>query len=157
MVGYEEFYEISNFGDAFSIRLNRQIKLKTNKYGYKELTTCVKIGNKWVLKTHLVHRVVAFAFIKNFFKKPQINHIDGNKGNNFVKNLEWCTRKENGTHAVKNGLYRTGENHPKSVMTKEKAIKIRSLRGKVFAKVIAKKYNISLETTYRILQGKIYI
>lgn len=51
-----------------------------------------------------VHRCVAETFLPNFNQKEQINHIDGNKANNAVSNLEWCTNQENAIHAVKTGL-----------------------------------------------------
>lgn len=63
------------------------------------------------MKNLHVHRLVAQAFIPNVDNKPQINHIDGNKSNNNIKNLEWCTNSENGKHAWKTGLKKYSEKH----------------------------------------------
>jgi hypothetical protein len=55
---------------------------------------------------YFVHRLVAQAFVPNPDKRPQVNHIDGNKANNHVSNLEWVNNSENQAHAIKLGLKR---------------------------------------------------
>jgi hypothetical protein len=114
VIGYEGMYEVSDLGNVRS--LNRKIygrgrkkkqmrhghimKQKTDKYGY----LCVQLMKDCKRKHITVHRLVAIAFIANPKNKPQINHIDCNKKNNSVGNLEWNTAKENVAHSYKNGM-----------------------------------------------------
>ena len=99
VVGYEGLYEVSNFGRVRSIdrivpyknggvqfKRRKILSQKTDKDGYKHVTLCV--NNK--LKTYMVHRLVAIAFIPNPLNLPQVNHKDENRTNNYVGNLEWC-------------------------------------------------------------------
>ena len=96
--GYEGLYQVSDMGRVRS--KNGVLHLNTNTYGYKHIT----LSKGDVQKTVVVHRLVADAFIDNPHNKPQINHIDGNKENNAVVNLEWVTQGENNRHAIRASL-----------------------------------------------------
>ena len=65
---------------------------------------CIGLTKNKVQQKYQTHRLVAMAFINNHSRKEQVNHIDCNKTNNNVSNLEWCTPKENMLHAKENGL-----------------------------------------------------
>lgn len=99
--GFEGYYQISNLGKVKSFHSkNKIIKNTINNQGYCYVRLFLK--NK---KTKLlVHRLIAIAFIENPSNKKFINHIDGNKLNNDISNLEWCTHKENMQHAHSNNL-----------------------------------------------------
>ena len=105
--GFENFYQISNYGRIKSLeRIDKSnhlvkekiLKLKTDKYGYLQAALC-KDGK---MKHIAVHRLVAMAFIPNPNNYPQCNHIDENKKNNYVQNLEWCTVKYNINFGTRN-------------------------------------------------------
>lgn len=66
------------------------------------LVTLVENGTR---RNHFIHRLLATTFIPNPLNKPHVNHIDANKQNNSLSNLEWATCKENASHAAKLGLY----------------------------------------------------
>lgn len=93
-------YEITKHGHIRNLNTGNVIKHFTNKYGYKYCTLS-KGGKK---KNISIHRIVASTFIPNPHNKPYINHINCNKTDNRVDNLEWCTPKENVFHAKQNGL-----------------------------------------------------
>lgn len=102
--GYEGLYQVSNTGKVRSLHWNR------SSYA-KELTQYDQNGYKLVTirrnkrgKNFLVHRLVAKAFIENPNGYDEVNHIDGNKSNNCVMNLEWLSRKNNVSHAIANRL-----------------------------------------------------
>ena len=112
VVGYEGLYQVSNLGRVKSVDRykdnhgTKQLvkeKIKTtrkDKQGYL-LLDLYKNNKK---KTVRVHRLVAMAFIPNPQNKETVNHIDGNKENNTVENLEWATQKEQNEHIYATGL-----------------------------------------------------
>lgn len=105
VVGYEGKYEISNHGKIRSLNyhstgLTRELKKRLDRYGYP----CILLSCGKSRKHHTIHRLVAEAFIPNPENKSEVNHIDGDKQNNHVSNLEWVTMKENQRHAWAHGL-----------------------------------------------------
>lgn len=116
--GFEDYYEVNEIGIVRSIdrlvwngkgyllKRSQEIKQQTNKKGYK---ICYLSKNS-KQKTCLVHRLVAEAFIPNPNNYEQVNHIDCNKTNNNVDNLEWCSNLQNQRHAIANGLIHRSSN-----------------------------------------------
>lgn len=129
-------------------------------------------------KTHMLHRLVAQAFIPNPKNKPFVNHIDGNKLNNRVDNLEWCTTAENNRHARKTGLHVQIKGHKiryKSPATKQRALanlkdkskltpdqvryvrQVHVPRSKDFsATALAEKFGTSVAAMSKIIKGLAY-
>lgn len=97
--GIETNYSVSNEGEVKNDKTNRKMTLGFHQ-GYRTVGLKVNGKNKGLR----VHRLVANAFIPNPEKKPYVNHIDGNRGNNKLENLEWVTPSENTQHAVRIGL-----------------------------------------------------
>ena len=105
VVGFEGLYKVSNKGNIYSVERRdsrgnrcggRILKTKYGGKGYRQVNM-YKNGKS---KTTFVHRIVADAFIPNPENLPQVNHIDEDKDNNNVKNLEWCTHKHNMNHGT---------------------------------------------------------
>lgn len=93
---------ISDTGRIMShLRDEKILKTQIDSKGYKRLRVTINRQKK----AYKVHRLVANAFIDNPENKPQVNHINGDKSDNRVCNLEWCTNIENCHHAIKNGLW----------------------------------------------------
>ena len=106
-VGYEGKYQVSNLGNVRSISNNKgtyQERLLSQRQTITSNYLYVNFTIKGVTKHHSVHRLVAKAFIANPSNKATVNHIDGNKLNNNVCNLEWNTYSENIKHAYSIGL-----------------------------------------------------
>lgn len=112
VVGFEGLYQVSNLGQVLSLprvvgsgkyarKTKSRIRKQSIETGYAMVELYRSDGTK---KMCLVHRLVAEAFIPNPDGKPTVNHIDGNKLNNHVQNLEWATQGENNEHALRTGL-----------------------------------------------------
>ena len=136
---YEGLYTVDIFGNVKNLLTGKIIKHYISEYGYHNVYL-YKDGKK---KGKRVNRLVAIAFIPNPLNKPQVNHIDGDKDNNNVWNLEWVTNKENSIHAGKTGLYGNG------------AVKIVET-GEIFPNVssLGRYLNVEPSNIYKCLNGK---
>ena len=106
---YDGKYQVSNLGNVRNNK-NHILKPSKNRKGYLN----VVLYKNNASKTLRIHRLVALTYISNPNKYPQVNHIDGNKENNKVDNLEWCNNSINQKHAFINGLQKdvNGANNP---------------------------------------------
>lgn len=162
--GYEGKYQISNFGNVRGIKKNL-LKCHINNWGYYAISFLYK--NK--RKTHLIHRLVAEHFIKKINGKFYINHIDGNKLNNTIGNLEWVTHKENVNHAIEIGLTNdrnlknskrmkrlNSENSHNAILREKDVLTIRKLyKTKMYTqKQLGEKYNVCRSTIGKIVTFK---
>lgn len=136
-------YAISNFGQIKNVRTNRTLKLYNNDKGYLKVQLVIQ-GRK---QTFSVHRLVAMCFIPNPNSKPYINHKDGDKTNNLASNLEWCTAKENDTHARQTGL--KSQNKP------IKAVNVNTLEEITFESLseCARYFNCNKSYIHRVLKN----
>lgn len=113
IVGYEGLYQVSNLGNVKLLKRtfspnggtrvieNKIMKNYINRDGYIK----VQLTNNGKQKTISIHRLVAQSFVKNEFEYNEVNHIDGDKSNNNIENLEWSNRSQNIKHAILNNLF----------------------------------------------------
>lgn len=124
--GYEGYYQVSNLGRVKSFprrgtHINKIhiLKPSKNRKGYYQ----VVLSKNSEYQSKKIHRLVAKAFLENPNNYQQVNHIDGNKENNRVDNLEWCTNEYNMKHAWKLGLrdniFKKGKGHQRSVVVNQ--------------------------------------
>lgn len=169
VVGHEGEYQVSNMGRIKSIA--RNIRRRDGKnFPVRERILVGSHDSKGYVQVELrkdgernirvIHRIVADAFIPKQEGKTQINHIDGDKDNNRVDNLEWVTCQENIGHAWENGLNHPlrGENHGNHKLTDENVRFIRKnydpQKPGCSAKAIAKRFDVSPYAILRVVNGK---
>lgn len=149
----ETCYYAKECGTIISMHsgIAKELKPATDKKGYRRVG--LTIDGK--LCTKKVHRIIASLYISNPNNKPIVNHIDGNKANNNLSNLEWVTAKENTKHAIDNGLFvfpspinkviKRGELNGGSLLTEDAVRDIRENFKKRIRtrKYFAEKYNVT--------------
>lgn len=164
--GYEGFYEISNFGVVRSVTRfvansgrngmwykSRVMKTVTDKDGY--LTVTLQKERK--VKVFKVHRLVLMSFNQET-SELQVNHIDGNKQNNNINNLEWCTCSENIKHAFSINLKtQKGSNNNGAKLNEEKVKQMCDLfkYTTMTNKEIAELYDIKSDETIRKIRKRL--
>lgn len=159
---YEGLYEISEFGNIYSVekivkcgrkgssirKQERKEKIpRFNKNGYKRVSIC----KEGIRKTYSIHRLVAITFIEGD-SGLTVNHKDGNKLNNHYSNLEFISRTENVKHAYRTGLTKSvGVNSVLSKLSEKEVKEI--LKSDLTLQKLADKYNVHKSTIHRIKKG----
>ena len=149
---YENLYSINTNGQIYSHRRGIYLKPGINGSGYKIVTLCDK--NK--RKNKSIHRLLAQHFLENPNSLPEVNHIDGNKLNNNLNNLEWCSCSYNMKHSYKNKISTNmGETHKLSKLTENNVLEIRKLykNGQINQGELSKKYKVSRRVIYDVIKN----
>lgn len=149
--GFEGLYEADIYGNIYSLLNNKILKpCIRNKGGY----LYVNLYKNGKGKKYYIHRLIANTFIQNPDNLKEVNHINCDKTDNSVSNLEWCDRKSNLQHSYDNGLKRTGENHGCHKLTWDDVHEIRS--SDLPIKELSKKFNIAQCTVSAIKLNRIW-
>ena len=150
-------YDVSDNGEIRNAETKHVLKATQNSNGYMMIV--VRPNGRASFKGVIVHRAVAETFIPNANGYKQVNHIDGDKHNNAVSNLEWCNQSMNMKHAFAHGLMNNsrfrGQGAYGSKLKEEDIIEIRKLcdERKFTKKRIAEMYNCSL-SNIKLIAGR---
>lgn len=157
--GYEGIYQVSNLGNVKRLNYRgtgkeRLLKNYLGCVGYYKI--CLSKDGK--VTTVNIHRLISQTFIPNPENKPQVNHINGIKTDNNIKNLEWVTSKENMQHAHDTGLIISskGEHRSLSKLTEIQVLEIRKI-GKLKTQIeLSRMYNVDQSLISYVLNNKIW-
>ncbi len=145
--GYEDLYEISSEGEVISLRFNKRKTMKVGimSSGYK----MVNLKKDKKQRSWSIHRLLALHFIPNPNNYPQVNHKDGNKLNNSLENLEWCTRNENVQHMYDTGLktYKPLHYLGKFGASHNRSKQVKCSNGKVYGSMSEAARELSIDTS----------
>jgi hypothetical protein len=156
-----EKFEASTDGRIRNSKTLKIYKTCINKNGYEQV--CVSIGSSNKKKVFKIHRAIAETFIPNPKNKPEVNHKDGNKLNNYMLNLEWSTGSENMQHAAKTGLLhpKRGVDNSWAKLSTEDVDYIREhyipydlVYG---ARALGRKFNVNKNTIVAVAKGVAYV
>ena len=165
--GYETFYLVSSHGRVFS--LDYRHTGKTHELAQSSLYDCRRSSESMYRRAKMwhitrntptaIHRLVALAFLPNPNNFSQVNHIDGDKANNHVENLEWVDNSLNQKHAAETGLhvYPKGEAHVMAILTEDQ---VREIKTRVAAPYpgqlddLAEEFGVSKHCIFDIKRGK---
>ena len=153
--GFEDRYTISNLGIVRSKLTHIKMKPSVTKFGYLRVNLRKEHSREY--KSYFIHRLVACHFLPNPNNLPEVNHIDCNRQNNIVTNLEWVSRQDNIKHSFKYGLASNkGLRNPRAKLNLEdiEAIKAMKKTNRWYNTQIAKFFNVSPSSIDFIIQGK---
>lgn len=168
--GFEGYYEASNFGRIRSLDRYVQLegqygrytrfkpgKIMTPKFDGRGMYLQVVLSKNGNHRKHLVHRLIAFTFIENPYNLPEVNHIDEDKTNNCVSNLEWCDHKYNNNYGSKATASR-GQKNSQNKFSEDVIKEIRRIHkpgDPEFGTMgLSKKFGISPPHVSAIIHGK---
>jgi hypothetical protein len=160
IIGYEGLYQISNRGRVRSLK--KEIIKNTGarvvfpkiilKHCFRQGYACVNLFKGKKPRTHNVHRLVAVHFIPNPENKPQVNHINANRADCSILNLEWVTASENAIHCVKLGRSNPpqGSKNGQSKLTEDDVYTIRNSRYKITRKKLSEMFGVTVKHIDRV-------
>ena len=162
IVGYSRPYRVYTDGSVYSLdgfartgngrrrTKGKRLNVFTNRRGYLNVSLSVAPGKS---RLRSIHRIVATAFIPNPRKLPQVNHKNGIKKDNRIRNLEWCTNRENMDHAVQLGLTKKNHRSPTQILTEEQVKEIRAASSPDIL-ALATSYHVTTEAIRNVISRK---